>query len=475
MITLTLLHPLQNIPVQTWVFDQEPTIRIGRANDNHVILYSAVVSRHHVELRRQGSDWEIVSLGTNGTYLDGKRITQAPVVDGVIIRLARSGPNLQIRIGTEANKDLPKTLQGERTLAQQSRTRIEENETTALLNNETAFSPGTIPVPPHLRLETPETKESHFAVLEQSVAVVETALPPRLRPAVGLPRVAIAPCQTHRAYTGQSFCLDCGQPLQVQQIIGDYQILQTLGESEMSITYLAWRQGQSLVLKTLNPQWAKHPYAIELLTQEAEILQQLPHPSVPRLLDLFAIAGQPYLAMEMIYGQTLTERITHSGAVSLGQAIAWVIELCEILEYFHTATPLRVHGNLHPDHLIKRSLPLETYAIAVIGFGASKMLAVEPSKVMGMPGYMAPEQQTGAATPTTDLYALGPLLIYLLTGENPSLFYGHREQGFRLYAEYVSNLPPEIVPIIRTLTHPDPEDRYRSAREVAQALAPLAA
>lgn len=475
MITLTLLHPLQNIPVQTWVFDQEPVIRIGRATDNHVILYSAVVSRHHVELRRHGSDWEIVSLGTNGTYLDGKRITQAPAVDGVIIRLARSGPNLQIRMGTEASKDLPKTLQGERTLAQQPRTRIEDGEPTASGNQSKTFSSGTIPVPPHLRLEPSEVEAGSQIKSGSPLSILESVPALRVRPLEALPSLAIAPCKTHSTHAEHSFCLDCGQPLQVQQIIGDYQVLQTLGHSEMSVTYLAWRQGQSLVLKTLNPTWAKHPYAIELLTQEAELLQQLQHPSVPQLLDLFAIAGQPYLAMEMIYGQTLTERITSSGPVSLGQAIAWLIELCEILDYFHTATPPQVHCNLHPDHLMKRSLPIETYAIAVLGLGGSKMLAVEPDKIMGMPGYMAPEQQTGTATPATDVYALGPLLIYLLTGEDPSLFYGHREQGFRLYAEYVPNLPPEVVPIIRTLTHPDPEDRYSNTREVAHALASLAA
>ena len=92
MITLFLLHPLKKIPVQNWTFENEPVIRIGRSTDNHVVLYSAVVSRHHVELRYKGSQWEIVNLGTNGTYLDGKRITQVTAQDGVIIRRARSGP-----------------------------------------------------------------------------------------------------------------------------------------------------------------------------------------------------------------------------------------------------------------------------------------------------------------------------------------------------------------------------------------------
>lgn len=120
VITLTLLHPLQSVPVQSWTFEPESVIRIGRSTDNEVILYSAVVSRHHVELRRNGSEWEIVSLGANGTYIDGKRITQMPVVDGMIVRLASSGPKIQIRLEPEAYQARLKTPLGKRTSSQQS-------------------------------------------------------------------------------------------------------------------------------------------------------------------------------------------------------------------------------------------------------------------------------------------------------------------------------------------------------------------
>jgi pSer/pThr/pTyr-binding forkhead associated (FHA) protein len=110
VITLTLLHPLQSVPVQSWTFDSESVVQIGRSTDNHVILYSAVVSRHHVELRLSASGWEVVSLGANGTYLDGKRITQVPVVDGMVIRLASSGPKIQIRIGSTQPDGKQKTV-----------------------------------------------------------------------------------------------------------------------------------------------------------------------------------------------------------------------------------------------------------------------------------------------------------------------------------------------------------------------------
>lgn len=87
------------MPVQVWSFSGESVIRIGRSTDNQVILYSAVVSRHHVELRWNGLVWEVVNLGTNGTYVDGQRVTQVTITDGLVIRLARSGPNIQVRLG----------------------------------------------------------------------------------------------------------------------------------------------------------------------------------------------------------------------------------------------------------------------------------------------------------------------------------------------------------------------------------------
>ena len=113
VITLTLLHPLQSSPVQSWTFEPESVIRIGRSTDNDVILYSAVVSRHHVELRREGSLWEVVNLGANGTYLEGQRIEQASVVDGMIIRLASSGPKIQIRISATEPTNRVKTILGQ--------------------------------------------------------------------------------------------------------------------------------------------------------------------------------------------------------------------------------------------------------------------------------------------------------------------------------------------------------------------------
>ncbi len=102
MITLTLLHPLQSVAVQSWTFHTESSIKIGRSTNNEVVLYSAVVSRHHVEIKRTGQQWEVINLGANGTYIDGERVEQATVVDGMIVRLASSGPKILIKIESES-------------------------------------------------------------------------------------------------------------------------------------------------------------------------------------------------------------------------------------------------------------------------------------------------------------------------------------------------------------------------------------
>lgn len=98
MITLTLVHRISHLPAQSWTFKDKPVICIGRSTDNDVILHSAVVSRHHLELQCRGCRWKIINLGSNGTYFADRPITEASVENGMILQLARSGPQLQIHI-----------------------------------------------------------------------------------------------------------------------------------------------------------------------------------------------------------------------------------------------------------------------------------------------------------------------------------------------------------------------------------------
>jgi pSer/pThr/pTyr-binding forkhead associated (FHA) protein len=98
VIALALLHPRQAEPVHRWTFDQISLIRVGRSNNNDVVLYSAVISRHHLELHYQAGVWWAVNRGKNGTYLNNVAIKQSRLVDNMTLCLAKSGPRLQISI-----------------------------------------------------------------------------------------------------------------------------------------------------------------------------------------------------------------------------------------------------------------------------------------------------------------------------------------------------------------------------------------
>lgn len=99
MITIILLHPSQNIPLQSWSFDQQETLSIGRSTDNDIVVYSAVVSRHHAKLKRNGEQWQCINMGVNGIFIKGEKVSQIELEDGMVIRLADTGPKIQVKLG----------------------------------------------------------------------------------------------------------------------------------------------------------------------------------------------------------------------------------------------------------------------------------------------------------------------------------------------------------------------------------------
>ena len=75
MVILTLLEGQEKTPTKQWCFENSSVIRIGRAADNHVVIYDTLVSRHHLELKRVispigDSQWQVISEGLNGTFLN---------------------------------------------------------------------------------------------------------------------------------------------------------------------------------------------------------------------------------------------------------------------------------------------------------------------------------------------------------------------------------------------------------------------
>jgi serine/threonine protein kinase len=89
--------------------------------------------------------------------------------------------------------------------------------------------------------------------------------------------------------------------------------------------------------------------------------------------------------------------------------------------------------------------------------------------------YVAPEQTAGHIGPSLDLFALGLVLLYLLTGQEPQAFYGTRNTGAGIAIPDLPGVAPDLLAILRKLTEPVPTQRYATAHEVAAALSQVKA
>lgn len=462
MITLTLLHPVQSTPVQSWSFEQDPAIRIGRAVDNHVVLYSAVVSRYHVEIRLTDNQWEVVNLGTNGTYLDGKRVHQAPLTNGSIMRLARSGPNIQIYIdGQTPEGGAQSEAPGLSIPILSSESKADD---VAQLEPQPAIAAELLPVESvqDLNVALPRAAHAPFYVSGRyplfTDANAEASTPPH-------------PCDHSGAPEGSLICTDCGFPIHPLQVIGTYQVLKPL--SAVGHTVLAWRGGHSVVLNTLRPEYRSNADLVHQFEVQAQLLCHLEHPGMPKFFEAFEDNGQPYLVSEMIHGPNLQDWILQRGAMSSYQAVQWALELSRLLDYLHNQTPTYIHRRIQPSNLIRPRIPHGFSQAVLVGFGEVKGVSLESGTLSGAGGYRAPEQQIGEDSVLSDLYALGATLVYLLTGQEPDAFYRLGDNEFRLQVQEVPNITAEIASIIQKLTHPQPSQRFESAAAVVEALQPL--
>lgn len=271
------------------------------------------------------------------------------------------------------------------------------------------------------------------------------------------------------------FCIHCGQPLLVQRTIRQYQLLRTLGQGGMGTTYLALNQAgllagnrQLLVLKEMNADMAKVAKAQELFEREAHTLKTLNHPGIPKYYDFFVDSGKKYLAMELIHGQDLEKRVNQWGPVTPSQAIAWMIQTCDVLDYIHSQTPPLIHRDIKPANLMVRT---SDNRVVVLDFGAVKEIGTAVGTRIGAEGYSAPEQAQGKPLTQSDLYAIGPTLIFLLTGETPFKFYRQRGKVYRFQLENVPTITPQLRRVIEQVTEANPGDRYATAKQLASALA----
>ena len=183
-----------------------------------------------------------------------------------------------------------------------------------------------------------------------------------------------------------------------------YCLIEYLGAGGRGTVYLA----RDLELGTF---WAVKELPLSD-KKEAELMKNLCHPGIPRMIDYVEAGQYCYLVMEYIKGCSLRKCLSGRMPFSGKQVLRTGIEAAEILEYLHQLSPPVCYGDLKPENLILS----ETGRLYLIDFGSARHLYADRKReVLGTPGYAAPEQFEGYLRPDSDVYSLGKMLRELWT------------------------------------------------------------
>jgi serine/threonine-protein kinase len=258
-----------------------------------------------------------------------------------------------------------------------------------------------------------------------------------------------------------------------------YQIIQILGIGGFSETFLAedtyLPSRHRCVIKQLKP-YTNDPQMYQLLQQrfgrEAAILEKLGLRSdqIPKLYAYFFENGQFYLVQEWIQGQTLTRIVEANGPLSETAVRDILVSLVSVLDYVHNEGI--IHRDVKPSNIILRHWDGKP---VLIDFGAGKETVaalvhaqgkLNPSIVLGTPGFMSPEQASGRPSYTSDLYSLGLTAIYALTGKLPQELEVDPQNGQILWQQYARKVSSSLAAVLDRAIQSHPRDRYSNARKM---------
>jgi eukaryotic-like serine/threonine-protein kinase len=207
---------------------------------------------------------------------------------------------------------------------------------------------------------------------------------------------------------------------------------------------------------------------VQNFEREANILGTLSHPSTPKIFDYFTEDSRSYLVMELISGKDLEKIIEETpDFLPVEQALAWGIQLCDVLEYLHGHKPEAIiFRDMKPSNIM-----INLYnQVVLVDFGIAKNFKTgQKGTMVGTEGYAPPEQYRGEATLAVDIYALGATLHHALSRRDPRL-----EPPFtfseRPLCKINPSVPRELEAIIYKALEYEPDKRYRTAKEMGEAL-----
>src|ERR1035438_4067744 len=255
---------------------------------------------------------------------------------------------------------------------------------------------------------------------------------------------------------------------------GEFRLLERVGQGGFGEVYRAWdpRLEREVALKLLLPGSVSGDEEYRALLREARALASLQHPNIVHVYGIDRHDGRVGFWTDFVRGNTLAELLRVQGRFGFHEAALIGLDVTRALSAVHRAAIL--HRDIKAENVMRE----EGGRILLMDFGLSSLPQSE-AHIAGTPNYMAPELfEGGQSTVATDIYAMGVLLYYLVSGEypvklgrlTPSECLARMAQRKPLM-DLRPDLPEPLLRTVGTAMEMDPSKRFASAGQLANALA----
>lgn len=248
--------------------------------------------------------------------------------------------------------------------------------------------------------------------------------------------------------------------------LGPYTLDRVLGRGSFAVTYAGFRRsdGFPVAVKVPHPHMIQDADAMIRFRQETRLGALLDHPAIVCLVDPAPESGLPWMAMELVAGETLQEYLARKGQLEIPEALQLAVEITQALAHAHGKGV--VHRDLKPANVM-----VSDGHAKVMDFGIARVLdtvgLTATAFFLGTPAYAAPESLKGSRVgPPADRYALGIMIFEMLAGQAPfqaehplAVMDMHRSMDLPDLGALRPDAPRRLVRLVERLTTKKPEDR----------------